>query len=99
MRGCDEVSFISSDVCLGFSSACVCLFGRSLDFCCDACGSCMRSALLALSPDSDPRPVDPQAHRLAQQINFKVRVIYDQNIKKYMFIKIIKVRHRWFKIS
>lgn len=43
----------------------------SLDFCCDACGSCMRSALLALSPDSDPRPVDPQAHRLAQQINFK----------------------------
>uniref|UniRef100_A0A8C2J6L9 Ubiquitin-conjugating enzyme E2 J1 n=1 Tax=Cyprinus carpio TaxID=7962 RepID=A0A8C2J6L9_CYPCA len=44
---------------------------KSLDFCCDACGSCMRSALLALSPDSDPRPVDPQAHRLAQQINFK----------------------------
>ncbi|RXN18600.1 ubiquitin-conjugating enzyme E2 J1 [Labeo rohita] len=44
---------------------------KSLDFCCDACGSCMRSALLALSPDSDLRPVDPQAHRLAQQINFK----------------------------
>ncbi|KTG03350.1 hypothetical protein cypCar_00014522 [Cyprinus carpio] len=47
------------------------MYMRSLDFCCDACGSCMRSALLALSPDSDPRPVDPQAHRLAQQINFK----------------------------
>ncbi|XP_052390816.1 ubiquitin-conjugating enzyme E2 J1-like isoform X2 [Carassius gibelio] len=44
---------------------------KSLDFCCDACGSCMRSALQALSPDSDLRPVDPQAHRLAQQINFK----------------------------
>ncbi|XP_043075322.1 ubiquitin-conjugating enzyme E2 J1 [Puntigrus tetrazona] len=44
---------------------------KSLDFCCDVCGSCMRSALLALSPDSDLRPVDPQAHRLAQQINFK----------------------------
>ncbi|KAL1253616.1 hypothetical protein QQF64_015845, partial [Cirrhinus molitorella] len=44
---------------------------KSLDFCCDACGSCMRSALLALSPGSDLRPVDPQAQRLAQQINFK----------------------------
>ncbi|XP_026089727.1 ubiquitin-conjugating enzyme E2 J1-like [Carassius auratus] len=44
---------------------------KSVDFCCDACGSCMRSALQALSPDSDLRPVDPQAHRLAQQINFK----------------------------
>ncbi|XP_059369314.1 ubiquitin-conjugating enzyme E2 J1-like [Carassius carassius] len=44
---------------------------KSLDFCCDSCGSCMRSALLALSPDSDLRPVDPQAHRLARQINFK----------------------------
>ncbi|KAK7133564.1 hypothetical protein R3I94_015444 [Phoxinus phoxinus] len=44
---------------------------KSQDFCCDGCGSCMRSALLALSPDSDLRPVDPQAHRLAQQISFK----------------------------
>ncbi|XP_067272879.1 ubiquitin-conjugating enzyme E2 J1 [Pseudorasbora parva] len=44
---------------------------KSQDFCCEACGSCMRSALLALSPDSDLRPVDPQAQRLAQQINFK----------------------------
>ncbi|ROL50927.1 Ubiquitin-conjugating enzyme E2 J1 [Anabarilius grahami] len=44
---------------------------KSQDFCCDTCGSCMRSALLALSPDSDLRPVDPQAHRLAQQISFK----------------------------
>ncbi|CAM4694731.1 unnamed protein product [Leuciscus chuanchicus] len=44
---------------------------KSQDFCCEGCGSCMRSALLALSPDSDLRPVDPQAHRLAQQISFK----------------------------
>ncbi|KAK9956341.1 hypothetical protein ABG768_014082 [Culter alburnus] len=44
---------------------------KSQDFCCETCGSCMRSALLALSPDSDLRPVDPQAHRLAQQISFK----------------------------
>ncbi|KAG1929555.1 ubiquitin-conjugating enzyme E2 J1-like [Pimephales promelas] len=44
---------------------------KSQDFCCESCGSCMRTALLALSPDSDPRPVDPQALRLAQQISFK----------------------------
>ncbi|KAA0708980.1 Ubiquitin-conjugating enzyme E2 J1 [Triplophysa tibetana] len=44
---------------------------KSQDFCCEACGSCMRTALQALSPDSDLRPADPQAHRLAQQINFK----------------------------
>ncbi|XP_051500850.1 ubiquitin-conjugating enzyme E2 J1 isoform X3 [Myxocyprinus asiaticus] len=44
---------------------------KSQDFCCEFCGSCMRSVLLVLSPDSDPRPADPQAHKLAQQINFK----------------------------
>ncbi|XP_056337278.1 ubiquitin-conjugating enzyme E2 J1 [Danio aesculapii] len=42
---------------------------KSQDFCCEACSSCMRSALLPLSPDSDLRPADPQ--RLAQQISFK----------------------------
>ncbi|KAI4890697.1 hypothetical protein NFI96_015767 [Prochilodus magdalenae] len=35
------------------------------------CGCCMRSALLALSPNSDPRPADQQAQKLAQQISFK----------------------------
>lgn len=44
---------------------------KSQDFCCEVCGSCMRTALQALTPDSDLRPADPQAHRLAQQINFK----------------------------
>ncbi|XP_057208719.1 ubiquitin-conjugating enzyme E2 J1 isoform X1 [Triplophysa rosa] len=44
---------------------------KSQDFCCEVCGSCMRTALQALSPDSDLRPADRQAHRLAQQINFK----------------------------
>lgn len=44
---------------------------KSQDFCCDVCGSSMRSALQALSPNSDPRPADAQAQRLAQQISFK----------------------------
>lgn len=44
---------------------------KSLDFCCEMCGCCMRSALLALSPNSDRQPVDQQAQQLAQQISFK----------------------------
>ncbi|XP_036438270.1 ubiquitin-conjugating enzyme E2 J1 isoform X2 [Colossoma macropomum] len=44
---------------------------KSLDFCCEMCGCSMRSALLALSPNSDPRPADQQAQKLAQQISFK----------------------------
>nr|XP_055042376.1 ubiquitin-conjugating enzyme E2 J1 [Misgurnus anguillicaudatus] len=44
---------------------------KSQDFCCEACGSSMRSALQALSPNSDRRPADAQAQRLAQQISFK----------------------------
>lgn len=50
---------------------CVCFY-RSQDFCCEACGCSMRSALLALSPNSDPSPEDHKAKELAQQINFKV---------------------------
>ncbi|KAL7872370.1 hypothetical protein SRHO_G00073530 [Serrasalmus rhombeus] len=44
---------------------------KSLDFSCEMCGCSMRSALLALSPNSDPRPADQQAQKLAQQISFK----------------------------
>lgn len=44
---------------------------KSQDFCCEACGCSMRSALLALSPDSNPSPEDHKAKELAQQINFK----------------------------
>ncbi|XP_035385106.1 ubiquitin-conjugating enzyme E2 J1 [Electrophorus electricus] len=44
---------------------------KSQDFCCEMCGCSMRTALLALSPNSDHRPADPQAQQLAQQINFK----------------------------
>lgn len=44
---------------------------KSLDFCCEMCGCCMRTALLALSPDSVRKPEDPEAQQLAQQINFK----------------------------
>ncbi|XP_076872490.1 ubiquitin-conjugating enzyme E2 J1 isoform X2 [Brachyhypopomus gauderio] len=44
---------------------------KSQDFCCEMCGCVMRTALLPLSPNSDPRPADPQAQQLAQQISFK----------------------------
>ncbi|XP_029903250.1 ubiquitin-conjugating enzyme E2 J1 [Myripristis murdjan] len=44
---------------------------KSQDFCCEACGCSMRSALLALSPNSNPTPEDHKAKELAQQINFK----------------------------
>ncbi|XP_071391096.1 ubiquitin-conjugating enzyme E2 J1 isoform X2 [Centroberyx affinis] len=44
---------------------------KSQDFCCETCGCSMRSALLALSPNSNPSPEDHKAKELAQQINFK----------------------------
>lgn len=44
---------------------------KSQDFSCEACACSMRSALLALTPDSNPSAEDPQAHELAQQIHFK----------------------------
>ncbi|KAM6953953.1 ubiquitin-conjugating enzyme E2 J1 [Aplochiton taeniatus] len=44
---------------------------KAQDFCCEACGCSMHSALLAVSPDSNPSPEDNNARRLAQQINFK----------------------------
>ncbi|KAJ4929250.1 hypothetical protein JOQ06_004861 [Pogonophryne albipinna] len=48
------------------------LVKKSQDFCCEACGGgSMRSALLALTPNSDPSAEDDQAKELAQQINFK----------------------------
>ncbi|KAF5892613.1 ubiquitin-conjugating enzyme E2 J1, partial [Clarias magur] len=44
---------------------------KSQDFCCEMCGCSMRTALLALTPNSERQPVDLQAQQLAQQINFK----------------------------
>ncbi|XP_053193145.1 ubiquitin-conjugating enzyme E2 J1 [Scomber japonicus] len=44
---------------------------KSQDFCCESCGCSMRSALLALTPNSNPSPEDHQAKELAQQISFK----------------------------
>ncbi|XP_037606611.1 ubiquitin-conjugating enzyme E2 J1 [Sebastes umbrosus] len=44
---------------------------KSQDFCCEACGCSMHSALLALTPNSNPSAEDHKAKELAQQINFK----------------------------
>ncbi|CAL8311835.1 unnamed protein product [Lota lota] len=43
---------------------------KSQDFCCEACESSMRTALLPPSPDREP-PQDHEAQELAQQISFK----------------------------
>lgn len=51
------------------------LFIRSQDFCCETCGCSMRSALLALTPNSNPSAEDHKAKELAQQINFKVQTL------------------------
>ncbi|XP_068199307.1 ubiquitin-conjugating enzyme E2 J1 [Antennarius striatus] len=44
---------------------------KSQEFCCETCGCSMRSALLALTPNSNPSAEDHKAKELAQQINFK----------------------------
>nr|XP_040016771.1 LOW QUALITY PROTEIN: ubiquitin-conjugating enzyme E2 J1 [Gasterosteus aculeatus aculeatus] len=44
---------------------------KSQDFSCEACGCSMHSALMALTPNSNPSAEDPAATELAQQINFK----------------------------
>ncbi|XP_035534961.1 ubiquitin-conjugating enzyme E2 J1 [Morone saxatilis] len=44
---------------------------KSQDFCCESCGCSMHSALLALTPNSNPSAEDHKAKELAQQINFK----------------------------
>ncbi|KAM3602624.1 uncharacterized protein V6R79_007523 [Siganus canaliculatus] len=44
---------------------------KSQDFCCETCGCSMRSALLTLTPNSNPSAEDHEAKELAQQINFK----------------------------
>ncbi|XP_027895765.1 ubiquitin-conjugating enzyme E2 J1 isoform X1 [Xiphophorus couchianus] len=44
---------------------------KSQDFCCEACGCSMRSALLPLTSNSNPSAEDRQAKELAQQIKFK----------------------------
>ncbi|XP_034555647.1 ubiquitin-conjugating enzyme E2 J1 [Notolabrus celidotus] len=44
---------------------------KSQDFCCEACGCSMRTALLTLTPNSNLSAEDHQAKELAQQINFK----------------------------
>ncbi|KAM4713519.1 ubiquitin-conjugating enzyme E2 J1 [Anableps anableps] len=44
---------------------------KSQDFCCDACGCSMHSALLPLTSNSNPSAEDRKAKELAQQIKFK----------------------------
>ncbi|MEQ2238674.1 hypothetical protein ILYODFUR_035591, partial [Ilyodon furcidens] len=43
----------------------------SQDFCCEACGCSMCSALLPLTSNSNPSGEDRKAKELAQQIKFK----------------------------
>nr|XP_024660888.1 ubiquitin-conjugating enzyme E2 J1-like [Maylandia zebra] len=53
---------------------------KSQDFCCETCGCTMRSALLDLTPNSNPGAEDHTAKELAQQINFKAESSYPENL-------------------
>ncbi|KAF7650771.1 hypothetical protein LDENG_00120910, partial [Lucifuga dentata] len=44
---------------------------KSLDYCCEMCGCCMRAALQTPSPHSTTSAADHRARELAQQISFK----------------------------
>uniref|UniRef100_A0A3B5LD09 Uncharacterized protein n=1 Tax=Xiphophorus couchianus TaxID=32473 RepID=A0A3B5LD09_9TELE len=55
---------------------------RTNDFCCEACGCSMRSALLPLTSNSNPSAEDRQAKELAQQIKFKLLFNRSENISK-----------------
>ncbi|XP_035278592.1 ubiquitin-conjugating enzyme E2 J1 [Anguilla anguilla] len=44
---------------------------KSQDFCCEACGCTMRTALLTLTSNSNPSQEDREAKELARQISFK----------------------------
>ncbi|XP_036405676.1 ubiquitin-conjugating enzyme E2 J1 [Megalops cyprinoides] len=44
---------------------------KSQDFCCEACGCSMRTALLAPTSNSNPSQEDREAKELARQISFK----------------------------
>ncbi|KAJ8397624.1 hypothetical protein AAFF_G00436230 [Aldrovandia affinis] len=44
---------------------------KSQDFCCEACGCTMRTALLAPTSNSNPSQEDREAKELARQISFK----------------------------
>ncbi|KAG7460663.1 hypothetical protein MATL_G00201080 [Megalops atlanticus] len=44
---------------------------KSQDFCCEACGCSMRTALLAPTSNSNPSREDREAKELARQISFK----------------------------
>uniref|UniRef100_A0A8D0G7H7 Ubiquitin-conjugating enzyme E2 J1 n=1 Tax=Sphenodon punctatus TaxID=8508 RepID=A0A8D0G7H7_SPHPU len=47
---------------------------KSLDFCCEGCGSAMKIALLPLSSGSASSQADKEAKELARQISFKAEV-------------------------
>lgn len=45
---------------------------RSQDFCCEMCGTSMKTALLPLTSGSGSSQADKEAKELARQISFKV---------------------------
>lgn len=47
--------------------------GRSQDFCCEMCGTSMKTALLPLTSGSVSSQADKEAKELARQISFKVK--------------------------
>ncbi|MBN3306051.1 UB2J1 enzyme, partial [Amia calva] len=54
---------------------------KSQDFCCEACGCTMRTALLPPTSNSNPSQEDKEAKELARQISFKLPVMMVSNVK------------------
>lgn len=50
--------------------------GRSQDFCCEMCGTSMKTALLPLTSGSVSSQADKEAKELARQISFKVKLLF-----------------------
>ncbi|NWW35738.1 UB2J1 enzyme, partial [Panurus biarmicus] len=71
---------------------------KSQDFCCEMCGTSMKTALLPLTSGSVSSQADKEAKELARQISFKVKSLV-QNVKKNTEEKLVNHRniHRFRK--
>ncbi|NWX47712.1 UB2J1 enzyme, partial [Steatornis caripensis] len=71
---------------------------KSQDFCCEMCGTCMKTALLPLTSGSVSSQADKEAKELARQISFKVKSLFKLfsllcRIKKKNEEKLVRCRN------
>ncbi|NXV32917.1 UB2J1 enzyme, partial [Rissa tridactyla] len=63
---------------------------KSQDFCCEMCGTSMKTALLPLTSGSVSSQADKEAKELARQISFKVKSLFKLSSLLYRCKKIIE---------